>query len=154
MDPLSATASVIALVQATVAIAKGVQFIRSLGDIPLEFAQLCNELTTLQAVAEQVKSTLKDVESHPQPQNVPSPDTAIITSLVDDLGQTTKKLDDLCERLKVSKKKTVKTGNGKDRISKFRWQREKENVARLQRQARTTRQYLSLCFTAFNSSQA
>ncbi|KAI1211572.1 ankyrin [Annulohypoxylon truncatum] len=159
MDPLSVTASTIALIQATVGIAKGIHFLRSLGQIPLEFSGLLNELSTLQAVAEQVKTVLQEFDGPPSTTTSHIPleglDPSILVSLKDDLAQTTKDLEAICDRLKTPKKQSEKRkANDKENISKWRWQREKDNIAKLQRKARQTRQDLSLCFSAFTTSQA
>ncbi|KAI0896537.1 ankyrin [Annulohypoxylon nitens] len=158
MDPLSITASAIALVQAIGGIAKGIRFLHSLGQIPLEYSGLLNELSTLQAVAEQVQAVLREFESSPsttssdlQFQGI---DPSMLVFLKDDLAQTTKDLEAICDRLKVPKKQGEKSGaNGEEAVSKWRWQREKNNIARLQQKARYTRENLSLCFTAFATSQ-
>lgn len=49
MDPLSATASVIALLQAAAAIGKGIETLRSLGKAPAEFCALLNEVDFLES---------------------------------------------------------------------------------------------------------
>ncbi|KAI0148195.1 ankyrin [Hypoxylon sp. NC0597] len=158
MDPLSAAASIITLVQATVGIAKGVQFLRSLGQIPLEFVVLVNELSTLQAAAEQVKTALTDFEGQSQEKRLdasfPELDPSILISLKDDLAHIVDELNALCNRLKKSGGDNKATGQPrKEHISTLRWQKEKSNIAKLKQKAQNTRGYLSLCFTVLNSSQ-
>ncbi|KAK7419694.1 hypothetical protein QQZ08_010781 [Neonectria magnoliae] len=82
MDPLSVTASIIALVQATAAIGKGVHFLRSLGHIPDEFCYLTNELSTLQAVLGQVTSALQELQSEKPNALVPNAEMAAIRGWV------------------------------------------------------------------------
>ncbi|KAI1372652.1 ankyrin [Hypoxylon crocopeplum] len=157
MDPLSATASIIALVQATVGIAKGVRFLRSLGQIPLEFSGLLNELSTLQAVAEQVQTALKDFEGQPQEKfgtSLLRLDPSALVSLKDDLAQIIEDLDALCDRLKVPAKPKKEGKHKEDHVSKWRWQKEKDNITKLRQRARNTREDLNLCFTTFISSQS
>ncbi|KAI0381181.1 ankyrin [Hypomontagnella monticulosa] len=155
MDPLSVTASVIALIQAAVGIAKGVEFIRSLGEIPAEFCDLLNELSTLQAVAAQIETTLKGYENQRLTNGsaiiLPNLDTSILTSLQNDLAQITTDLEALCNRLKKSGKEK---STGQEQVSKRKWHKERSNIARLREKVRATRQYLNLCFAAFTSSQA
>ncbi|RWA10971.1 hypothetical protein EKO27_g4114 [Xylaria grammica] len=159
MDPLSATASIIALVQAAVGISKGVRFLRSLGQIPLEFSDLLNELSTLHAVIEQVEAALREWEAlrttTGHSANFRSVDPSKVLSLTGDLAQVIKELDSLCDRLKASKKRGEKQGyHEKKSVSKLRWQKEKGNIERLWHKARNSRELLSLCFSAFSSSQA
>ncbi|KAI0537860.1 ankyrin [Xylaria digitata] len=162
MDPLSATASIIALVQAGVGISKGVRFLRSLGQIPLEFSDLLNEFSTLQAAIEQVEAALREWETlsptanySPSFRNV---NTSNISSLKDDLAQVVNELDTLCDRIRVPRKQGrnqgEKQGCGEHKsVSKLRWQKEKANIARLRHKAQHSRELLSLCFSAFSSSQ-
>ncbi|KAI0413455.1 ankyrin [Xylaria grammica] len=159
MDPLSATASIIALVQAAVGISKGVRFLRSLGQIPLEFSDLLNELSTLHAVIEQVEAALREWEAlrttMGHSANFRSVDSSKVLSLAGDLAQVIKELDTLCDRPKAPKKQGEKQGyHEKKPVSKLRWQKEKGNIEILRHKARNSRELLSLCFSAFNSSQA
>ncbi|OTA97514.1 hypothetical protein M434DRAFT_26826 [Hypoxylon sp. CO27-5] len=158
MDPLSATASIVSLVQAVVGISKGIQFLRSLGQISLEFVVLANELTTLQAVAEQVKAALTDFEGQSKEKRLdasfPELDPSILISLKDDLAHIVNELNSLCDRLKKPRrhnKATVQPSN--QDISTIRWQKEKSNIAMLKQKAKNIRGYLNLCFSVLNSAQ-
>ncbi|KAK1635172.1 hypothetical protein BDP81DRAFT_46307 [Colletotrichum phormii] len=62
MDPLSTAASIIALIQASAAVGKGVKILLSLRHAPADFCELVDELTALQDVIEQVKSPLQELE--------------------------------------------------------------------------------------------
>ncbi|OTA63094.1 ankyrin [Hypoxylon sp. EC38] len=158
MDPLSATASIVTLVQAVVGISKGIQFLRSLGQISLEFVVLANELTTLQAVAEQVKVALTDFEGQSKKKRLdasfPELDPSILISLKDDLTHIVNELNSLCDRLKKPRRHNKATVQpSKQDISTIRWQKERSNIAKLKQKAQNTRGYLSLCFSVLNSSQ-
>ncbi|KAI0438160.1 ankyrin [Xylaria telfairii] len=159
MDPLSVTASVIALVQAAVGISKGVRFLRSFGQIPFEFGKLLNELSTLHAVIGQVETALRDWEDlRPTTSNATrfkSVDARKVLPLKDELVQVISELDNLCDRLKVPKKQGEKSGCDEPKsVSKLRWQKEKGNIVRLRNKARRSRELLTLSFSAFGSSQA
>ncbi|KAI1091023.1 ankyrin [Rostrohypoxylon terebratum] len=158
MDPLSIIASTIALAQAIRGIAKGVHFLRSLGHIPLEYSGLLNELSTLQASAEQVQAVLQELES-PSSANLDPKfqdfDLSILVSLKDDLAQTTEDFDALCGRLKAPKRqRQARKSNDEKSVSKWRWEKEKYNITRLQQKSRRIRQELGLCFAALATSQA
>jgi hypothetical protein len=53
-DPLSVAASAVAFIQAAAAIGKGVQALRSLGNLPAEIHGLSNDLTALQTLGEPI----------------------------------------------------------------------------------------------------
>lgn len=155
MDPLSITASIITLVQATVRIAKGVQFIRSLGQIPAEFCDLLNELSTLQAVASQAETALRDYETQQSldrsSASFATLDSSVLTALQGDLAQITTDLEVLCDELKKKNEKAKSIGQ--EQISTRKWLKGRKNILKLREKARDTRQNLSLCFAAFTSSQ-
>ncbi|KAI1408719.1 ankyrin [Hypoxylon sp. FL1857] len=158
MDPLSIAASIITLVQATAGIAKGVRFLRSIGQIPLEFAELVNELSTLQAVAEQVRAGLKDYEDQSldkgSDDGLTGLDPSILISLKTDLFHIVDELDALCGRLtKPTRQSQIPGQPCKEHVSTLRWQKEKNRIAKLKQKAQSTRGYLSLCFSVINSSQ-
>ncbi|KAI0386012.1 ankyrin [Hypomontagnella monticulosa] len=156
MDPLSITASVVALAQAMTGIAKGVRFLRSLGQTSFEFNDFVNELSTLQAVTEQVSMALRPIQDQLQDKSITSfsgLDPSLLAALRDDLAQIILDLGSLCERLRLPEKKKEKADN-RGRISKLKWQKEKENIAKLKEKVRGTRQNLNLCFSALAASQS
>jgi septal ring factor EnvC (AmiA/AmiB activator) len=160
MDPLSITASVITLVQATAGIGKGIRFLRSLAQIPAEFRDLVDELATLQTVINHVEVSLRELESTTTSSSSKlyswGIDPGIIISLKNDLAQITRELEALCDRLKKSgPRPALKSEDRQDheRVSKYKWQKEKANIATLHHKARTTREYLGLCLSVFSSSQ-
>ncbi|KAJ0379240.1 hypothetical protein COL26b_002406 [Colletotrichum chrysophilum] len=143
MDPLSITTSVIALVQA---LGVGVKFFSSMRQIPADFCDLSNELTDLQAVAEQVKTSLQEMENA-----VPGITASAIQTLEDDFASIVHELEALCGRLQKSDRHADIVGEL--RVSKRKWLREKDNVARLRAKASKTKQSLMLRFIALVSSQ-
>lgn len=157
MDPLSITASIVALVQASAAIGKGVKILRSFRRIPDEFCDLLNELATLQAVAEQVKTALADIEGQTADSGLPFANPQIVFDLRNDLSKVGEDLGALCSRLQTSTKQKQsdepKTGQ-KVNVSKLKWHKEKDNIAAIRQKARGTREALNLCLSAFNTSQS
>ncbi|KAH0433220.1 hypothetical protein CcaCcLH18_05962 [Colletotrichum camelliae] len=150
MDPLSITTSAIALVQA---LGVGVKFFSSMRQIPADFCDLSNELTDLQAVAEQVKTSLQEMENGAAKHAaVPGIDTSSMQTLEDDFALIVHELETLCGRLRKSDRYIDKVGEL--RVSKRKWLREKDNVARLRAKASKTKQSLMLGFIALVSSQS
>lgn len=143
-------------------IGQALQFLRSLGEIPNEFKALLEELSTLQHVIRHVEDALTEFKSTDS--LVPGPgsplegiDTSIISSLKNDLIQVNSHLGALCDRLRKSRSQNAEsddTNHIKERVSKYKWQKEKGNIDKLQEKARTTREHLTLCLSVFNSSQA
>lgn len=156
MDPVSAAASIIAVVQATVAVGKGVGYLRSLRDIPDDFLDLTNELTTLQIVLNQVHNVLQELAGdEKQDQGIPTPVlSAGLQSSQDDLRKVAEDLDALCDRVKFSTNKGADgTSSGIRKVCKMRWQREKRNIARIKERTRRASSCLMLSFAALNSTQ-
>lgn len=153
MDPLSLTAGIIALAQAAAGLGKGIQFLHSLREIPAQFVELLEDLATLQSVTDHIHNSLRELESTSASHSEPpfsGIGLSILASLEDDLAQIVKDLDALCDRLK---KPGGESMGSQSRVSKYKWQREKEHIAKLRNKARTTREYLALCFSVFSSSQ-
>lgn len=162
MDPLSATANIITLIQAAVGLGKGIQFLRSLAEIPDEFQELLQELAILQSMASHIQTAISDTDSNRGPglsskYSFQGIDPSIIISLKTDLAEISHHLGSLCNRLKKplkhSTERQIDVGNN-GRVSKYNWQREKSYIRRLRRKARTLREYFILCFTICSSSQA
>jgi hypothetical protein len=156
MDPLSG------IIQTAATLGQALQFLRSLGEIPNEFKALLEELSTLQSIIRHVEGALTEFKSTGI--LVPGPgsplegiDTSIIVSLKNDLIQVNDHLSALCNRLRKSQPPRIENEEGnynKERVSKYKWQKEKGNIDKLQEKARKTREQLVLCLSVFNSSQA
>lgn len=147
MDPLSVIASSIAVFQASVAAVRCVQALVSLRQVPSEFCVLVNELTTLQAVTEQVRTSLEELNKAPLV-NVacPSLDVSAALALKSELELIAEQWQALCHRFTKTKE------NGELRVSKRAWLRQKDSVARLRARASSTRNDLTLCFGALISA--
>ncbi|KAJ2984520.1 hypothetical protein NUW58_g6016 [Xylaria curta] len=126
---------------------KGVRFLRSLGQIPHEFSELLNELSTLQAVIEQVEVALRESEalgSTSSSTGFRSVDPSTVISSKDGLAQVVKELAALCDRLQVPRKSSKNQGCDECKsVSKLKWQKEKDNIARLRQSTQRTRELLS-----------
>ncbi|OHE95702.1 hypothetical protein CORC01_08986 [Colletotrichum orchidophilum] len=149
MDPLSITASIIALVQASAAVGKGVKILLSLRHAPADFSELVDELTTLQAVIEQVKSPLQKIETGDVA--IPTLNIAPTLALKQSLEIIQEELLDLCYRLTGTNHGDEMSGQL--RVSMSKWIRERSNIAKLKYRATNTRASLMLCLSALVSSQ-
>ncbi|KAF4778957.1 hypothetical protein HER10_EVM0012942 [Colletotrichum scovillei] len=149
MDPLSTAASIIALIQASVAVGKGVKILLSLRHAPADFCELVDELTALQGVIEQVKSPLQELEKGDIA--LPALDVVPTLALRQDLESIQEELLALCHRLTGTT--SGDEMSGQLRVSMSRWIRERSNVAKLRCKASKTKTSLILCFGALTSSQ-
>ncbi|TPX11905.1 uncharacterized protein E0L32_007403 [Thyridium curvatum] len=157
MDPLSVSASIIAIVQATVGVGKAVQYLRSIRNIPAEFLDLTNELTGLQAILAQVHAALVNIDGDDERATIQATgaDSVALQNCKTDLEKLVQELDALCGRMKVSvKKETNKEGGAHERISKRRWTREREHLATLRNRTKRTCDYLNLAFVALQTSRS
>ncbi|KXH40335.1 hypothetical protein CNYM01_09109 [Colletotrichum nymphaeae SA-01] len=150
MDPLSTAASLIALIQASAAVGKGLKILLSLRHAPADFCELVDELTALQGVIEQVKSPLQELEKG----DIALPALNVVPTLAleQDLESIQEELLALCHRLTGTKSGDEMTGQL--RVSMSRWIRERSNVAKLRCQASKTKTSLILCFGALISLQS
>lgn len=149
MDPLSTAASIIALIQASAAVGKGVKILLSLRHAPTDFCELIDELTSLQDVIEQVKSPLQELEKGDVA--LPTLNVAPTLALKHDLESIQEELLALCHRLTGTKSSDEMSGQL--RISMSRWIRERSNIAKLKSKASKTKGSLNLCFGALISLQ-
>lgn len=156
MDPLSISASIIAIVQATVGVGKAVRYLRSIRNIPAEFLDLTNELTSLQAILAQVHVALVDIDGDEKHATTlaTGADSIALQDCKTDLEHLVQELEALCGRMKVSgKKETNKDGSVHERTSKWRWTRAREHIATIRTRARRTCDYLNLSFAALQTSR-
>lgn len=139
MDPLSITASALAVGGFVATIGKGIKTLRTLSDAPEEFCTLLEELAMLQVVThnfEILSANLPD--THPD-------------IFRQRLRRTVEKLESLVERFEKSSRGIDQQGRLK--IPPLRWNREQKNIERLREQARQTRDYLSAYLTTLGISQ-
>ena len=145
MDPLSVTASAIALLQAAAALGKGIQAIRSFRRAPAELCALLNELTTLQALSSQFEGSIHTLSSTPRSGNTADALSAL-ANIHQELAITIDQLDSVVQRFVKDSKGFNK--DGQRRIPRLRWHLERENITQLRNTAKRSREYL----TAFMAS--
>lgn len=126
-------------------------FLYSLKHIPDEFYDVANQLTTLQAVLQQVSSALEEHKNGNSDISQLGANLSGMMVLQNELKQTTEELDALCNRLRATGKRL--TQDGKLQISKSKWLREKGNMEKIKAKAIAARDHLTLCFGALISSQ-
>ena len=150
MDGLSVAASIIALVQAAGAIGKGIKFLHGLKNIPNEFCDAINQLTTLQAVLGQVESALKEYDDENSRTPMPDMNLTGIRMIKKELHELVESLDSLCSRLQT----TGKMKDGKLQISRTMWLRQKSIFEAIRDRALNARENLTFHFGALASTQA
>lgn len=151
MDPLSISASVIALCQATRAIAKAVQFLGSLRKAPAQFYVLLNELSSLQAMLQQCISVAESLAT-PRGSATVSPDVLEWFEQANEgLGKVVSEMQTLVDRFMAASEGLDK--NGHHRIPPVRWLFERSSIARLRFSARQYRENLASLLTALTASQ-
>ena len=147
MDPLSITASIIALVQAVGAVAKGVRALRSIKNAPTELCALCNEVATLQAAMEQGQLTSEFMVKNKS--LFPGAASKQIRSALISIENTVSEIEKFV--LRVSPKDQASNPTAKNR--KSTWYRERRNMATLREKARLAREQLTLCLSSLHSSE-
>lgn len=152
MDPLSATASAIALLQAATAIGKGIQTIRSLGRAPAELCALLNELTTLQALTSRFEDDLNTLKSSDNASSLNKGSDSIeaLENIHQELSSTIDQLSSLVQRFAKNSKGRNK--DGQHRIPRLRWHLERENINQLRTSAQQSRDYLTAFMTSIQVS--
>ncbi|KAK3318752.1 hypothetical protein B0H66DRAFT_558129 [Apodospora peruviana] len=149
MDPLSAAASVIALVQAAAGIAKVTKVLYGFSKARDEFWDLFNELATLHSVVHDIQSSLDALPQ--QDGRLPIQQQQSLQNIIAELNQTTQDLETLSQRMLSCSKGRNK--DGLHRISRIQWQRLKGKVQELRDKARCAREKLLLCFSTLHVSQ-
>lgn len=137
MDPLSFTASLLAVIGSAVTVAKNIdQLRRSLRDASEEFCQLLNELSDLQVVLRAINLECTDHYT------VPSEWHGMFIRSKNKLIE----LDALIQR--------CLRGNCDEgrraKVLKLRWLKEKEKIMRIRDDLRETRQNLAIALEASN----
>ncbi|TGJ81790.1 hypothetical protein E0Z10_g6970 [Xylaria hypoxylon] len=135
MDPLSITASVIALIGALRAVTKGYKSITDLGKAPQEFRDLVGEIESVHAYLGMLHSVL-DMGSSVQ---------AFAALDLTPLGSALSRLDYTIQELQTALKQTEtdsKTSEEGRKLSKIKWQVYKSKVAQLRDEVRSRKQDL------------
>ncbi len=144
MDPLSITASVIAIATAAAQISKAIRGLRAFGEVPGRIYAVKNEVADLEVVLRQVGHALQ------QPQRRLSPD-ADYGELTAILARTQDRLSELAETLgRVATSCESAAGSKISRASI--WWKEKSRFQRLQNDIHSIKESLNLMLGASNSS--
>ena len=149
MDPLSITASVIAVLTAAGQVADGLSKLKALISCAQdEVCQLLNEVADLELVIHQIEAA---TENLPAAMNQ---ETSGIRRSMDRAEKKLLELRDLIEnRLGIPLSQNLDKLNKPDtlRISKLKWVKESQKAREIQKDLRSIRQSLSLGLLAFNT---
>lgn len=149
MDPLSITASIIAIGQAVVSTGTVIRAVQSFENAPVEFLVLLNDLTSLQAVLEDIKSSCHKIEAAPVNSGLKNLKT--LQALEQDLRHIYAELTKLAEKFVTGI--NGRTRKGLPRISKIKWLKEKDNIKQLRERSRDVQMRLALAYNAIGVSQ-
>ncbi len=138
MDPLSMTASILAIVGAGSAIGKGLKKIISARRLPDILLQLNNEVTDLQYVVQDVDDLLRQG---------PLPSHASLTSALKYIKRTLLALESLI----AYELTIIDSRDGRSRLDWIAWLRVESKVARLKDDIRTDRIRLSSALSLLTS---
>jgi hypothetical protein len=136
MDPLSFTASLIAVIGAAATVAKQLENLRTtLRDASSDLYSITNEISDLRIVLGACESAVNELYANSSEHNPPTP----LADVVQLFEKTTGFLNEL-DRIVISCLKDSRDGEGRSRVAKFRWLRERSNVRSLQNQLRGAKQ--------------
>lgn len=147
MDPLSISASIIALAQAVGAVAKGVRALRSIKNAPTEFCALCNEVAALQAAMEQGRLTSEFMVKNESLFHGAASEQ--MRSALVSIENTVSEVEKFVFRVSLKDHASNPTA----KIRKSTWYRERSNMATLREKARLAREQLTLCLSSLHSSE-
>ena len=143
MDPLSITASCIAIAGAGGAAVKGLKKIRDLSKVPDVLLSIMNEVADLTLVIQDIRSSF---QLHQNSSNISRASISVINQLLDRVQATLLELDQVINyRLLLPPKR-----NGEIAFSRSSWVLEETRVRRLQSSLRTTRIDLVTRFAALS----
>jgi hypothetical protein len=148
MDPLSLTASVIAITQAASGLAAGVRALKTFNNGPAEFGELLDDLGTLEGMLELTRRSVEALQTLSHQNSARA--FAVLQTLEQQLRQCTSQIEDLTKRILADSKGMDK--KGRHRISRTRWLREKDNMVKLRTKAQRLHLELSTCFSAVDAT--
>ena len=143
MDPLSVTASCIAVAGAGGVAIKGLKKLRDITKLPDVLLSIINEVADLTLVVQDIKSSF---QSQQDSTNISQSSIAVITQLIDRAQATLLLLDQVINYRLLQSPKL----NGEITFSRSAWILEEQRVQRLQASLRTTRLDLATSFAALN----
>ena len=143
MDPLSVTASCIAVVGAGGAAVKGLKKLRNLKKLPDALLSIINEIADITLVVQDIRSSFR---LHQDLSNISQASTDVIDQLLDRAQTTLLELDQIINiRLLEAPGR-----NGEPSFSRTAWIFEEQRILRLQSSLRATRLDLAARFAALS----
>ena len=143
MDPLSITASCIAVTGAGGAAVRGLKKLRDLTKLPDALLSVVNEIADLKLVVQDIRSSFR---LHQDSSNISQASVAVIDQLLDRAQTTLLELDQVINyRLLL-----VPSKKGETTFSRTAWILEEQRVLRLQSSLRATRMDLAARFAALS----
>ena len=139
MDPLSLTASIIAVIGAGSAVSKGLEKILSARKLPNIVLQLNNEVTDLQYVVQDVDDLLRQQAQVNREDRRPLQDQASLVRALEHAKQTILALQSLI----AYQLTTVDSRDGRTKTNRISWLKVQSEVKRLKSEIRTDRLRLS-----------
>ena len=150
MDPLSLTASIIAIVGVGGQAAGAVRKLAALKNAPELILALNNEITDLHLVVSAIQDVYQRQRNwdSPSPASMTSDINTSITSSLQHAINTTAKLEVLYGRLKIS---SAGTSTGPIKFNTVAWLREQRNIRQIQQDLRSVRIKLAGALSILNS---
>lgn len=142
MDPLSLTASLIAVVTAAGAVANGLGKIKNLKDAPAELLMLMTEVSDLQVVLEEVNEVVRV-----QIRN----DDRLPLSLAQILLRAKNTLLKLNKLIQGPLTQSQRSAAGESKVARLVWIRERSNVKSLQEEVRNIKLNLTTVLSSGNA---
>lgn len=151
MDPLSITASTLALAQV---LALGIKRLQRIANSSLEFCDMVNDLSTLRGLLELLQATMKNhdsISTDNQPLVISADTVRSLEAIRVELELVVSGMNDIESRLSGAGGTRDQTKRRK--VSKLAWQRNRKNVLRLRERSRRCREELSACIGLLGFSQ-
>lgn len=143
MDPLSITASTIAVVSLVAKVIQGLKGTKILHNAPADFAALVNEVSDLQAVMNEFNSCLLDQSGD------------FDQSRIEDMHKILQNSKDALLELNVLIHYRLLGSNNEDggnKVSRLAWLRNKDNISSLRTKLQNERSNLTFCLASITSS--
>ncbi|UKZ47295.1 hypothetical protein TrVGV298_001513 [Trichoderma virens] len=145
MDPLSITASVIAIVQLTAAVGSGFQRLMSLRGASDQLLQVMNEVTDLEALARDMQSILQERDE------ASSLDSATLATLPGLCQQVTALMQELKDIVQGCLKEEITSTASSLKIKRIAWLRAADKMNTMQARIRAMRLRLSSALASIQS---
>ena len=143
MDPLSITASCIAVAGAGGAAVKGLKKLRDLTKVPDVLLSIINEVADLTLVVQDIRLSF---QLHQRSANISQASISVITKFLDRAEATLLELDQIISYRLLQTPKP----NGEITFSRSAWIFEEQRIQRLQARLRTTRLDIAARFAALS----